>query len=126
MFKLEINIGGNIRATVEGASHKEIFERVAELQELFGDPASAEIDGKVHVEPNTIMVVRDSTYNDGKKEKTARYYERRVVSGPLAGFRKDYGCKMEGDALFPKRPDNDRKDIVRGFNGWYKYVGSSN
>lgn len=109
---------------LEGNSDKELFRKLAHFQEIFEDTPSANIDGKSVTGGDVSYRVRKAKYTDEKgKEKEAEYFEKLVTSGPLVWFKKSYGVLDDGsDNLFPKRPAEDEQSIVRGNNGWHKFV----
>jgi hypothetical protein len=114
---------GRMTVELEGTSDKEIFRKLAHFQEVFEDTPSATVDGKVTSGGDVVYRVRKAKYTDEKgKEKEAEYFEKMVVSGPLAWYKKSYGVLDDGsDNLFPKRPSDDDANVTKGNNGWHKY-----
>ena len=117
---------GKFKVELSGQNQKELFRELHKFQEVFEDVASANINGKVEVSDDIRYYVRKGKYTDEQtnKEKEAEYFEARVVSGPLAGFKKAFGVLDDGsDNLFPKRDLQNKDDYIVGYNGWHKYVG---
>lgn len=108
--------------TVEGSTQKDLWREISRFQEVFENDAAAKQNGEVVTGNDVRYVVRKGKYTDEKgKEKTAEYFEKRVVSGPMLGYQKSYGILDDGtDGLFPKWnvPDGN----IPGFNGWSKYI----
>jgi hypothetical protein len=114
---------GRMTVELEGTSDKEIFRKLAHFQEVFEDSPSAMLEGKLVSGGDVVYRVRKAKYTDEKgKEKEAEYFEKMVVSGSLAWYKKSYGVLDDGsDNLFPKRPSEDDASITKGNNGWHKY-----
>jgi hypothetical protein len=114
---------GRMTVELEGTSDKEIFRKLAHFQEVFEDAPSAMVDGKLVSGGDVVYRVRKAKYTDEKgKEKEAEYFEKMVVSGSLAWYKKSYGVLDDGsDNLFPKRPSDDDANVTKGNNGWHKY-----
>lgn len=119
---------GRMTVEFEVSSQKELFRELHRFQEVFEDTASAKVDDSLHQSDDIKYIVRKSEYVDDKgKTKQAEYFETRVVSGKLAGYKKQFGVLDDGsDGLFPKRVVEPSKDITLGFGGWHKYTGGSN
>lgn len=115
---------GRLTVELEGSSDKELFRKLAHFQEVFEDSPSANVDGKMVAGGDVAYRVRKAKYTDEKgKEKEAEYFEKLVVSGPLLWYKKSYGVLDDGsDNLFPKRPADDEPNVLKGNNGWHKYV----
>lgn len=114
---------GRFQFKVTGSDHRDLFRQIQSLQEVFESTASAKINGSIEVSDDIRFVVRKAKYTDEKgKEKEADYFEQRVMSGPLVGYRKCFGVLDDGSGnLFPKRaPD---KNVIYGYDGWHKYDG---
>lgn len=114
----------NGRMTVEFdvSSQKELFRELHKFQEVFEDVAAAKLpDG--FVESDDIRyIVRKADYEDEKgKIKQAEYFETRVGSGKLMGWKKQFGVLDDGtEGLFPKRKV-EGENIQQGYNGWHRY-----
>lgn len=108
----------------EVSNQKELFRELHRFQEVFEDTASAKVGDKFFESDDIRYVIRKSKYMDEKnKEKEALYYEARVGSGPLTGWKKQFGVLDDGtDGLFPKRNPPEENHII-GYNGWSKYTG---
>lgn len=107
---------GNMTFEVEGAGIKEIFEDIAEIQEIFGVSrcgACGSMDTKFRVREV-----------DGNK-----YYEQVCQNGGDAHgngacrARLSFGQNRDMKRLYPKRKDKDGNYIANG--GWEKYVKTS-
>ena len=99
---------GRISVEFEGNTQAELFEKIAEFQEVF-ENESASKDGKTS---NDIRyVVREVEDN--------KYYELRVNSGPLKGLKKAFGVHKKGGGLFPKSKDAAGNWLPD--NGWVRY-----
>lgn len=111
----------------------EAFTAIAKFQEIFENDAVAEIDGQEVVANDVRFVVRDVDYKDDKgKTKSATYYEKRVMSGPMRYYKKEYGLGLEKPGMFPKASGDHMRELekqanengdklVLGKNGWYNY-----
>lgn len=104
---------GNMTFEVEGAGIKEIFEDIAEIQEIFGVSrcgACGSMDTKFRVREV-----------DGNK-----YYEQVCQNGGdthgngACRARLSFGQNRDMKRLYPKRKDKDGNYIANG--GWEKYV----
>lgn len=114
---------GQIGFDFDANTPQEAFKKIADFQEIFENDAAADVGGKF-VGPKEAgevrYVVRNVAYTDEKgKPKQATYYEKRVISGPMKGYRKDYGLLEDGSGMFPKKAPTEKS--VPGFNNWYKY-----
>lgn len=114
---------GRITVEFEAANDKDYFRQLAHFQEIYEDNPSAKLGDKVVSGGKVVYRVRKAKYTDEKgKEKEAEYFEKVVIGGELAWFKKSFGVLDDGsDNLFPKRPGDDEKNIERGFNGWHRY-----
>lgn len=112
---------GKFTVELEGNSEKELWRKLAKFQEIFDDNPTATVDNKTITETNYRFCVRKASYVDEKgKEKQAEYFEKRVVGGPLRGYKKDFGALDDGsDNLFPKKAPDENS--IKGLNNWYKY-----
>lgn len=95
-----------LTATFEG-EEKEVFKGLAHFQEIFDHVC---VVGK-ETATDVKFVVR--TVDD------VEYYELRVVSGPLKGYKFEFGQNKKGGTLFPKRKDKDGNWLEN--NGWTKW-----
>jgi hypothetical protein len=113
---------GRLSVELEADTQKELFRQLSRFQEVFEETASATIDGSKVTSTDIRYRVRSSGYTDEKgKDKTAEYFEKVVVSGPLTGWKKAYGTLDDGSqGLFPKWKVDDANCDV-GDNGWHKY-----
>jgi len=116
---------GRLTVKLTGSTQKELFRELHRFQEVFEDSASAKINNKYETSDDIRYIVRKSKYTDEKgKEKEAEYFEKRIFSGPLAGYQKSFGVLDDGTyGLFPKKaPDGNYE---KGFGNWYKFIKGS-
>ena len=119
---------GRLQVELEADTQSDLWRELARFQEVFEETASGNTTdgkgGKVLATSDDIkFVVRTAEgTNDKGKTETYEYYEKMVVSGPLAGYKKSFGVLNDkSGGLFPKKaPD---KDVIYGKNGWHKYNG---
>lgn len=119
---------GRLKVELEEDSQVDLWRSLAKFQEVFEDTASGNTTdgkgGKTTVTSNDFRYrVRTATgLNEKGKQEEYEYFEKIVVSGPLAGYKKMYGVHNDKTGgLFPKKaPD---KDVIYGYNGWHKYNG---
>lgn len=119
---------GRMTVEFEVSSQKELFRELHRFQEVFEDTATAKVHDKFVESDDIRYVVRKSEYLDPKtnKSKAAEYFETRVGSGPMTGWKKQFGVLDDGtEGLFPKRKV-EGDGLQPGFNGWHKYVGGDN
>jgi translation initiation factor 2 beta subunit (eIF-2beta)/eIF-5 len=100
---------GNV--TVQGESQKEVFEQLAQHQEIFGQNTCGACNSE-----DTRFVVREAQSSDGKRN--FKYYEMRCNK---CGARLSFGQHSEGGTLFPKRKDGEN---WLPNNGWTKFEGT--
>ena len=96
---------------LEADTQTELFVQLNKFQEVFEDHPRAKFKDKVvdGLDGGSIKyVVRTHDEND--------YYEKRIVGGPMNGFKKAYGVHKKGGGLFPKRDLQD--NCIPGFDGW--------
>lgn len=109
---------GNGRLTVilEGSTQVEIFEQLAQFQEVFENTTCTK-GGKSSDEIK--FVVRKTTDEKGKKEY--KYYELHCTAKDkdLGGAKLAFGLHQEGGTLFPKKKDEDGNWLPD--NGWVKW-----
>lgn len=109
---------GRLIFTIEGAGHKDIFESIASLQEVFESDESCGVCSR----SNLRFVVR--TAKKGAKEFT--YFELRCSD---CGARFEFGQAQDMKSLFPKRnrdaQGNETEDRSLPNRGWYKYTPHS-
>lgn len=98
----------NVSIEAEGKSHRDVFEQLASLQEVFGERACG-CCGK------TDLVFRVREVDDNK------FYELCCTDWPDCGAKLAFGCHKKGDSLFPKRKDDAGKWDSKN-KGWVKYV----
>lgn len=115
---------GRMSFKVTGGDQRDLFREIQRIQEVFEGPATAKIDGKEVSATDVRYFVRKSKYTDEKgKEKEAEYFEQRIISGPMAGYKKCFGILDDGTGgLFPKKAPDE--DVQYGYNGWHKYIGN--
>lgn len=115
---------GRLSIEFDSNNDKDTFRKIAHFQEVFEDTPSGSPGGKPHTGGTVVLRVRRATYEDEKgKQKEAEYFEKVVVDGPLAWYKKSYGVLDDGsDNLFPKRPAKDDTTVEHGVNGWHKYI----
>jgi hypothetical protein len=101
---------------VEARDQTELFETLAQMDEVFGDlVAQANIDGHLVTSDDVSFVVR----HDNERNK---YYEIKCNSGPLQYYKKRFGQHQTGRTLFPRTKPAEGE--VAGLNGWSKYVAN--
>lgn len=117
---------GRMTVELEAANDKEMFRKLARFQEIYEDVPSGKVGGEVVSGGDVVYRVRKAKYTDEKgKEKEAEYFEKMVVSGKLAWYKKSYGVLDDGsDNLFPKRPAEGEANVELGFNGWHLFKKS--
>ena len=95
---------GRITFEVEGSLVKDIFERVAALQDIFDAEEECGMCGSASIR----MVFRETDGN--------RYYELKCLD---CGAAFAFGQRRQGGDLFPRRRDKDGN--VLPDNGWSKW-----
>lgn len=102
---------GRMSVELEGKSQADIFEQVAQFQEVFENTECVR-NGKKS--DNVKFVVRE----DGEENK---YYELvcQDSDAELRGARLAFGQHKKGGSLFPKRKDKEGKWLKH--NGWNIY-----
>lgn len=116
---------GRLTFETEADKQQDLFEAIASFQEVFENDASALINGNLVTANDIKFIVREAEFKDEKgKTKKANYYEKRVVSGPMRGYKKEYGQYEDGSGLFPKRAP--KENAIQGDNDWYRYVKPGN
>ena len=101
-MKVDVKITPTMNITFEGASQADVWQQLANLQEVFGETKCGKCNG-----PNLRFVVRDVEEN--------KYFELRCKK---CGARLSFGQHKTGGSLFPKRKDDD------GYlpdGGWMKW-----
>ena len=102
-MKAKYKVGDKLEFELDGAGQKELFKKIANIQEIFGE-AKCGVCGSENIK----FVVRVVDDNE--------YYELRCMDcGAVLGF----GQHKKGGTLFPKRKDTDGKYLPN--NGWYKW-----
>lgn len=109
---------GSMTIELEGKTQVDLMEQLASFQEVFEQKCVVkDEDGKFTESDDVRAVVRNVT-SEGKEYT---YYEWRVNSGPLRGYKLALGCHQKGGGLFPKRKDDEGKWLEN--NGWTKWSG---
>lgn len=108
---------GQFEAVLEGKEQKDLFEQVANFQEVFESPEFYTINGEKVPHYDVVFRVREV---DGNK-----YYEK-AYNGPnpkLWGFKLPFGQAKKGGGLFPKYrlDDEDKATNEDGGGGWRRY-----
>lgn len=96
--------GSRFTVEFEYSSQKELFEKVAEFQEIF--------------EEDTCGACKSNATKFGVREVDGnKYYEKKCVD---CGSALSYGQNKTGGSLFPKRKDNDGNwdNKNKGWNRW--------
>jgi len=119
---------GRMTVELEGNTQKALFLELAKFQAVFEGEATCKQNGEIVASDDIQFVVRNAKYTDQEtgKEKTAQYFEKRVRSGPMVGYKQEVGVYDNGnDDLFTKYKipeDIPGMDVIPGFNGWHKMV----
>lgn len=95
-MKVSYRASKKFSVEAEGENHKQVFEKLAALAEVFG----IERCGKCNSE-DIIPIVRTA---EDKKKKTHTYYELRCKNC-YAKFA--FGQHLQGGTLFPQRKDGE-------------------
>lgn len=114
-MKLKRTLQNGMEVEVEGKSQTDIWDQLAEFDEVFGDTTCvAKIKGEVVKSDKVRFVKRTVDDND--------YYELMCVDqgSPLFGYKKAFGQHKKGGTLFPKR--DIPEGCIPGLNGWHKWV----
>jgi hypothetical protein len=104
-MKVVCKVSDKLTVELEGADQKDTFEKLATVQEVFGE----DVCGKCG-KSNLKFQVR--TVDDNK------FYEIKCVS---CGAVLSFGAHKKGNTLFPKRKDGENWLADRG---WVKWDGS--
>jgi len=94
---------GRISVELEGDAQTDIWEKLANFQEIFEETAC----GKCGSENLRFVTRQDKEDN--------KYYELRCLEKGCRA-RLSYGCHKKGGGLFPKR--KDEQGTWKGNNGW--------
>lgn len=94
-MKVTQTLENGITIHAEGENTMEVFEQLAELTEVFGEPNAIK-DGQT-----APYIFRVRTVG------TDKFYE--LYSPKLKGAKLVYGCSKEGKKLYPKRMKTDYK-----------------
>lgn len=105
------SINGRVEITAQGATHKSVFQELANMQEVFEEPCC-----KVCGNEDIRFVVRHVMVEKKKYE----YYELHCNDFKCKA-RLAFGQNLEGGSLFPKRKDEDGNYLQNG--GWSKWEG---
>jgi hypothetical protein len=102
---------GRMKVTIEGKTQTDIFEQLAQFQEVF-ENLECSRNGKKS--DNVRFVVRED--DDANK-----YYELKCfdVDKELYGAKLAFGQHKKGGTLFPRRQDKDGNWLPN--NGWVKF-----
>lgn len=95
-MKVQLKVSPNVIVTAEGEKQTEVFEELAQLQEIFGESKCGKCG-------NTELRFVVRLANDD------RFYELRC---PKCWATLSYGVKKKGNALFPHRKENENKSIM--------------
>lgn len=114
-MKVRFKVSDRFEVEAEGANHKELWTEMSALGELFS-PANSicGVCGGKEVRP----VVRDVSTGEGKKKEEYTYFEMHCQNTSCRA-RMAFGCSKTGNALFPKKKDEEGKWLPN--NGWAKY-----
>lgn len=113
-MKVTVKLNG-VDLTAEGENQKEVFEQLAQMQEVFGN-VTCPVTETGEPSSNVRFVVRD--VEDPKNpKKSYRYYEMRCNDPPYA--RLSFGQHNEKNTLFPKRKGMDGNYLEN--QGWEVY-----
>ena len=106
-MKFNVDLG-KINAEIEGDSIRDVFQNIAQVQEVFGENVCGKCGGD-----DLKFVVR--TVDDNQ------YYEIRCKT---CGAKLSFGANKKGGGLFPKRKDADGSWLPD--NGWVKWNPKTN
>lgn len=118
-MKVQVKVSKNVIVDAVGDTHKGIFEQIAELQEVFA--CLDEPCGKCNHTTHRVVVREDS--------KKRKYYELHCQN-PSCRARLSFGQNMQGDSLYPRRKETEKKSVMGGKldcgdylpdNGWIKW-----
>lgn len=104
---------GDMTVEFEADTQSDLVQQLSDFQDTFVDFPSATLNDKfvkgLSGGAYIKYVVRNVDDN--------LYYEKRLVGGPMSGFKKAFGVHKKGGGLFPKRdiPEN----CIAGNNGWH-------
>lgn len=106
-----VSADGKLSVKVEGKTQKEIFEQIAQFQEVFENTEC--VVGKKSSNKVRFVVREDQEKN--------KYYELYCVdSDPdLRGRRLSFGSHKVGGSLFPQRKDKEGNYKLN--SGWTKF-----
>ncbi len=96
---------GQLLFELEGAGQKEVFERLSEIQEIFGEEKCGACKGESL--RYAVRVIDDN-----------KYFELHCTT---CRARLAFGQHKKGGTLFPKRKDDDGNWLPN--NGWIKWDG---
>jgi hypothetical protein len=102
-MKMNVRISESVTVSVEGDTHRDVFEQLAPIYEVFGQSTC----GKCK-KGNVFPVVRTDTEDN-------KYYELRCKDCRAV---LSFGCHKVGGGLFPKRK-NDEGYLPDG--GWMRW-----
>ena len=106
-MKVSQTLTNGITIHAEGENTLEVFEQLAELTKVFGEPNA------VKGEHSAPYIFRVRTVG------TDKFYELVVEQdGPMKFVKLPYGCSKEKKELYPKRMKTDNKGkAIKGDNG---------
>jgi len=108
-MKVTYTLENGLTVEIEGKTHTDIWEQLAQFQETFGDTtAVGKINGQIVTSNKVRFVKRTVDDND--------YYELRCSDcGAILAF----GQHKKGNTLFPKRKDDQGNYLPN--KGWHKW-----
>lgn len=106
-MRVQFRLNDQFTFELEGATTKDIFEKVAEVSDVFDNPPPGNSKPRYQVR----KVTKD------KKEYT--YYE---AYDPKTRGKLAYGVYQDGSGLFPKKYDKDKGEWIEN-NGYAVYKG---
>lgn len=105
-------LGGALTVECDAATPKDVFKKVAVLQEMMSDKCCGCCKS-----PNIAFVVRTAQNREGKD---VEYYELKCQEAQC-GAALSFGQHQSGATLFAKRWDKDARAPLPN-NGWHIYV----
>lgn len=109
MLKVRIKVSNDLSFEIEGKDHKEIFEQISGISDVFSNDKCGRCGGLAKF--NTREV--DSN----------KFYEARCTN-PKCRAKLSFGSHKSGGTLFPKRSADDGK--YHQFQGWKIYDREQN
>jgi hypothetical protein len=105
-MKIVYQISDNMKIELEGADQKDVFEKLSDLSEVFGENECGACKS-----PDVRFMVRTVDKN--------KFYELKCNQ---CGARLSFGAHKTGDTLFPKRKDAEGNWYDN--KGWTKWDGT--